>query len=705
MDGALGSFCVLHLEDNASDAALIQDTLRRRWPSCEILEARSRPGFEALLRERPFDLVLSDYNLPDYTGLEALAVTRAAHPHLPFIIVTGTLTEEDALACVEAGATDYILKGSLQRLIPAVARALKEAAVERQRVAAEARLKLQELAIESATNAVIIVDAQAADQPVVYVNRAFEDITGYGRSEVIGKNCRFLQKDDRHQAGLERLRQSLGAGSPAAVLLRNYHKDGSLFWNSLRVAPVRGESGLLTHYVGIQSDVTELKNYELELEYRASFDGLTGLANKNLLHDRLAQAIAVASRARQQVATVYVDLDRFKVVNDSLGHAGGDELLKAVGARLKGAVRESDTVARVSGDEFVVVLQGLTDTAPVAGIAKLLVSLIEQPVTIASRNVFTGASLGIAVYPQDGADADTILKNADTAMCRAKGAGGRQAFFYTQDLQVNAKQRLQLESDLREALDSGEFELHYQPRIALAAGTTTSTEALVRWRHPQNGLVSPAMFVPIAEETGLIVQIGEWVLRTACRQMRAWLDRGYDLQQVAVNLSARQFRQPDLPEKIDEVLKENGLDARHLEVEITETAAMHDPAATRAMLQRLSALGVTIAIDDFGTGYSSLAYLKRFPIDCLKIDQSFIRGIPEDADDANIAKAIIALAKSLHLTVVAEGVETEQQRDFLIGAQCHEMQGYLVSKPLRASELERTFAKVDVTQPRSSRSA
>jgi diguanylate cyclase (GGDEF)-like protein len=434
--------------------------------------------------------------------------------------------------------------------------------------------------------------------------------------------------------------------------------------------------------------VTELKNYQVELEYRANYDGLTGLANKNLLNDRLNHAIAWAHRVNGRVALLYLDLDRFKLVNDSLGHAKGDALLKSVAGRLKSHVRESDTVSRLGGDEFAVVLNDIEDAAAAAAVARKVLGDLAQAIMLDSHELFASASVGVCVYPGDGLDSETLLKNADTAMYRAKQSGGNQVCFYTEDLNANTLARLDLESDLRRALVLGEFELYYQPRVGLSSGVATSVEALIRWRRGERGIAMPETFIPLAEETGLIIPIGEWVLRSACMQMQQWARAGHRGMRVAVNLSPRQFRQPDLVSSIAAILEETGADPRCLELEITETAAMYDPEASRTVLETLSGLGIALAIDDFGTGYSSLAYLKRFPITNLKIDQSFVHGIPTDDNDMNIVRSIIALGRSLNLTVIAEGVETEQQRTFLRDEGCDEMQGYLFSRPKPSAELD-----------------
>jgi diguanylate cyclase (GGDEF)-like protein/PAS domain S-box-containing protein len=677
---------VLHLEDDPRDAQIIAYKLETGRLACDIVHVIDRAGFEAALAAERFDLVLCDHNLRDYDGISALRHAKAKQPETPVIMISGTLSEDSAVECLKGGATDYVLKQRLQRLAPAAARAVKEAEEHRGLARSQADLRLRDLAIDAATNAIFIVDAQAPDQPIVHVNRAFETMTGYGADEALGRNCGFLLGPDRDQPELERLRQALATGAAASVLLRNGRKDGTLYWNNLQVSPVRDENGAVTHFVGIQSDVTELKRYEIELEYRANYDTLTGLANKNLLGDRLRQAMAWASRKHGRIAILFLDLDRFKVVNDSLGHAKGDALLRSVAGRLKASVRESDTVARLGGDEFAVVLNGIDAPAAAAAIAQKVLTELQQPVVLDSQEVFTSASIGVCLYPADGADGECLLKNADIAMYRAKQSGGNQVCFYTEDLNANALERLRMEADLRRALAAGEFELHYQPRLALGSGRATSLEALIRWRRA-DGLTYPGRFIGLAEETGLIIPIGEWVLKSACEQMRCWAEAGHGELRVAVNLSPRQFRQADIVATIRDILDATGADPHRLELEITESVAMHDPEVSRAVLEKLSGLGIAIAIDDFGTGYSSLAYLKRFPIDHLKIDQSFVRGIPADADNNNIVRSIIALGKSLGLTVIAEGVETEAQRDFLRVEGCDEMQGYLHSPPAPARAL------------------
>ncbi|HYC48248.1 MAG TPA: EAL domain-containing protein [Burkholderiales bacterium] len=683
---------ILHLEDNALDAELIQRALRDVLPACEIRWAARRRDYEQAVANERFDLILADHEIPDYTGIDALGAARLHQPETPIIVITGTLSDEEAVRCIKAGATDYLLKDRLQRLAPAVERALRERRELRQRREAETALRLSEerlqLALEASEVGVWEVNVMSGD---IAISRQLGPMLGYAAEEVpsrIGGWEALIHPSDVKKVRVQLARHHRGESSAIDIEYQVRAKDGQWRWlHTSGRAVSRDAAGRAIRMLGTHRDVTELKRYQTELEFRVNYDTLTGLANKNLLGDRLDQAIALGQRARRGFGLLCLDLDRFKLVNDSLGHAAGDELLKIIAARLKQVVRDADTVARLGGDEFAVILHELDQPTSATVIAQKILAAAEEPISVGGQEVFTSASIGVALFPQDGNNSDELLKNADVAMYRAKGAGRNQMYFYTQDLNTNALQRLRLEAALRHAIAQEEFELHYQPRVELRTGRITSVEALVRWRGPDGSLVPPGHFIPLAEETGLIVPIGEWVLHAACSQMRIWRDAGRGDMRVAVNLSARQFRQPDLVQRVGAVLQTTGLDSRNLEFEITESAAMHDAAGAAEVLEQLHALGVAQAIDDFGTGYSSLAYLKRFPIDYLKIDQSFVRGLPEDEDDQHIVRAIIALGRSLGLILIAEGVETEAQRAFLNAHDCDEMQGYLYCRPKPEHEI------------------
>ncbi|NHC06099.1 putative bifunctional diguanylate cyclase/phosphodiesterase [Azonexus fungiphilus] len=542
-------------------------------------------------------------------------------------------------------------------------------------------------ALESSLNGVMITSSTQLDHPIVYVNPAFERITGYSAEEVIGESGRFLVRDDLNQRGLGTIREALRSRREAHAILRNYRKDGSLFWNELFIAPVRDESGsMTTHFVSILNDVSERISYEQQLEFHANHDALTGLANRNLLNDRIAQALAQARADNLMVGVLLLDLDRFKLINDGFGHSPANELLKSVAHRLSQTVRDTDTVARLGGDEFVVVigrLQSADDLSIVAG--KILRSL-NQPFIMEGKEIFVTASVGAALYPRDGDHGEILLRNADVAMYRVKEHGRNNYRFYTPEMTHMAIDRLDMEGNLRRALERDELQVYYQPLVDLGSGAIVGAEALVRWSHPRIGMIQPGEFIPLAEDTGLIIPLGQLVLRRVCTDIRDWQASGLPPIKISLNLSARQFRQDDLSACIREVLDETGVEGRLLAFELTESMVMHDVENTLDTLRELKALGATISLDDFGTGYSSLSYLKRFPIDTLKIDRSFVRDIHQDGDDAAIAHAVIAMAHKLGIKVIAEGVECPAQLDLLREFGCDELQGYYFSRPVPVEE-------------------
>ncbi|HEX5802593.1 MAG TPA: EAL domain-containing protein [Azospira sp.] len=542
-------------------------------------------------------------------------------------------------------------------------------------------------ALESSSNGVMITSSTQLDHPIVYVNPAFERITGYRAPEVVGQSGRFLVRDDLAQKGLTEIRAALRDRREGHTILRNYRKDGQMFWNELSIAPVRDESGeVTTHFVSIINDVSERIAYEQQLEYHATHDVLTGLANRNLLHDRINQSILQAKHAGKLVGVLLLDLDRFKLINDGFGHAPADNLLKAVAERLNHCVRETDTVARLGGDEFVVVASHIDDPDNIAGVAAKILRQLAQPIDVEGKEVFVTASVGIAIYPRDGDHGEALLRNADVAMYRVKEHGRNSYRFYAPEMSHMALDRLDMEGNLRRALERDEITVFFQPILSLASGRIVGAEALARWNHPRIGMIHPPEFIPLAEETGLIIPLGERILRLVCEQIASWQAAGLPPLRVAINLSARQFRQDDLPRLVGRTLQETGVGGDSLELELTESMVMHDVENAIAMLRELKQLGVDLSLDDFGTGYSSLSYLKRFPIDALKIDRSFVRDIDSEADDAAIAHAVIAMAHSLGLRVIAEGVENEAQLGLLHKYGCDEYQGFLFSRAVPAEE-------------------
>ena len=461
--------------------------------------------------------------------------------------------------------------------------------------------------------------------------------------------------------------------------------DATVKWVSEKAQAVRNEAGAIIALEGIIDDITDRKRFEERLSFLAQYDVLTGLPNRALFYDRLRQAVVRARREQAMVGLMFLDLDRFKQINDTLGHAAGDRVLKVVADRLKGFLREVDTIARLGGDEFTVIIEGVSDPVQLSGVAEKIRSALSEPVDLNGRDMSVSASIGITLYPRDGEDIEQLIKNADIAMYHAKHRGGRQQFqFYDQGMAPLAAEHLELEAKLRRAIEKQEFLLHYQPVVDLASGAITGMEALIRWQSPQ-GLVPPANFIPLAEESGLILDIGRWVLHAACTQARKWQREGLPALRLAVNLSPLELRQPNLLASVAEILRESGLAPQYLELEITENTVMDRSRDTMVTLTRLEQLGVQLSIDDFGTGYSSLAYLKQFPVHSLKIDRSFVRDVTTDSNDAAIVGAMIAMSKSLGLSVIAEGVETREQLDFLRAAGCHAYQGYYFSVPLPAA--------------------
>jgi diguanylate cyclase (GGDEF)-like protein/PAS domain S-box-containing protein len=468
---------------------------------------------------------------------------------------------------------------------------------------------------------------------------------------------------------------------------------GQTRWFLVNGQPVFDELGQFAGYRGTGSDITERKLTEQRVHHVAQHDALTGLPNRSLLQDRLSQAVAYTSRSGNPVWVMLIDLDRFKFVNDSMGHKAGDVLLMTVAARLRSSLRDADTVARLSGDEFVVIVSERGDQELTPDIVQRVMNAVAQPVMLGTKEFFVTCSIGVAVYPSESTDPDTLIEHADIAMYRAKKLGRNNFQFYTPAMNEESLERVRIESALRNAVERNEFVLYYQPQLDIKTGKICGMEALIRWQHPELGMVPPGRFISIAEETGMIVQIGAWVLRTACAQNKAWQDASFDKLRVAVNLSARQFGAADLIENLASVLADTGLEPKYLEIELTESLFMSDITPAVDLLHRMKALGVNLSIDDFGTGYSSLSYLSRFPIDVLKIDRSFVADITRDANDEAIVTSIIALAHNLKLAVIAEGVETGEQLDYLRRHGCDEMQGYYFSKPLPAHEFEQLLVE------------
>jgi len=557
-----------------------------------------------------------------------------------------------------------------------------------QRKQAEQGLRLSAKVFESNTEAIMITDAA---HHIVMVNQAFTDITGYQADEVMGKDPKLLSSGKMPGAFFEQFWDSLVAHDMWRGEIWNKRKNGEIFPEWVTISVLRDESLKITHYIAVYLDITERKQEEEHIKYLANYDVLTGLPNRYLLMDRVEQGISSAQRKQGKTAVMFIDLDHFKNINDTLGHDVGDELLKQVAIRLKACLRRTDTIARQGGDEFVAVLTELNAEDEVIYVAEKMIESLQAKFELQGYHLSITPSIGIGIYPGDGEDTVELMRNADLAMYQAKHKGRNNFQFYAPEMNTKAVERLKLETHLRTAIASQQLMVYYQPKVNVLSGVMTGMEALLRWKHPEMGFISPALFIPVAEDSGLINEIGDWVLRQTCLQARLWQAQGCEIVPIAVNLSARQLKQGDLATRILIILRDAGLDARYLELEITESMLMEMGEGDLANIEQLRAAGVMMALDDFGTGYSSLSRLKNLPLDRLKIDQSFVRDIVTDPDDASIVSATAVLAHALGLCVTAEGVETQEQLDFIKSLHCEEYQGYLFSRPVPAEEVKRFF--------------
>jgi diguanylate cyclase (GGDEF)-like protein/PAS domain S-box-containing protein len=631
------------------------------------------------------DAILLELALPDSSGLEAFDKLHASAADVPILILGGNDNEAQAREAVARGAQDYLLPNHLDDY--SLSRAVRNA-IERKTVEDALYVERERalVTLNSIGDAVLCTDISGK---VTYLNLVAETMTGWRREEAIGKPIaevfriidgatRETARDPMEMA----VEQNRTVGLTVnCVLVR---RDGFESAIEDSAAPIHDRAGRVIGAVIVFHDVSAARAMSIQMTHSAQHDVLTSLPNRLLLNDRITQSIAVARRQKKHVAIIFLDLDRFKYINDSLGHAIGDELLQSVSKRLLASVRSSDTVSRQGGDEFVILLAEIARPEDAAISAQKLLLSLSAPHTLGGQELHIGGSIGISVCPADGSDAEMLIKSADTAMYHAKESGRNNFQFFTADMNRKSVERQSLEGSLRFALERGEFLLDYQPKVNLGTGEITGVEALIRWQQPDRGLVPPAQFVPIAEDCGLIIPIGRWVLREACRQARAWQVAGLTPLPIAVNVSAVEFRDRGFVDGVRTILSETGLAAQYLELELTEGVLMEDAESATSVLLSLKAMGVQLAVDDFGTGYSSLSYLRKFPIDALKIDQSFIHQNTTTPDESTIVSAVIAMGRSLNLRVVAEGVETLEELMALQGLQCDEAQGFYFSRPVAA---------------------
>jgi diguanylate cyclase (GGDEF)-like protein/PAS domain S-box-containing protein len=650
---------------------------------------RAAEAAERLRQNHGVDAVIMDWVLAASGGIEALQLLMAIAPELPVIVVGDDPNLLEQMSLIEHGAQEYLIKrrldaDSLARIVrSAIARKVRERTFFSDKERAQVTLN-------SIGDAVLSTDATWR---ITFLNPVAEKLTGWTYAEASGRQLtevfEVIDATTREQI-VPRLEFEVGNGNtvilpPNCLLLR---RDGHEMPIEDSAAPIHDRGGGVIGLVVVFHDVSEAQAMVHRMTHLAEHDILTSLPNRGLLDDRLEQGIALAQRHSRRLAVLFIDLDHFKHINDSLGHLIGDQLLRAVALRITPCVRGSDTVSRQGGDEFIVLLSEISHAEDAALIADKIRLAVLEPYSIDNHLLQLTASIGVSVYPEDGADPESLIQCADTAMYHAKEKGRNRNQFFKEEMNFHAAERQIIRADLRHALDRREFVLEYQPKVNLVSGMITGVEALIRWRHPSRGVLPPLEFIHIAEDCGLIVQIGQWVLRAACIQAQKWLADGVRFGTVAVNISAVEFRNGNFLGEICDILESTGLEPRFLELELTETAVMRDFDATSAVLRSLSAMGIRIALDDFGTGYSNLSYLKRFPINTLKLDKSFMHDIPENANIATIVRSVIQMGHNLHLKVVAEGVENAEQLKFLQAYDCAEGQGYYFSKPVDPSECQ-----------------
>ena len=680
----LKSTSVLYVEDDVDIREQLSRFLERRVGKLYI-STNGQEGLEAWRRHKP-EVVVTDIMMPVMDGLRMSGAIRLENPSVPIIVTTAFNETDFFLKSIDLGIDKYVIKPINTELL---LQAIRKSAWA---VKASLEMQLAATVFNASSDAIVITDA---DNRIVEVNAAFSEITGYSKQEAIGQTPSVLSSGLRDAVQDHVLWEKLKETGRWSGEAWSRRKNGDTYAEWLTVNAVKNNSGQTTHHVAIFADITAHKQAEEHVQRLAHYDSLTDLPNRTLFNDRFGQVLISAKRNKCKAAVMFMDIDRFKVINDTLGHSIGDLLLKVMAANLTGCLRQGDTVSRLGGDEFVILLPELKAAEGAHVVALKLLKATAEPLTLHGHELNISASIGISIYPDDGEDAETLMKNADIAMYRVKEEGRNNCLFYHANMNTRSVERLAMETRIRHALEKKQFELHYQPKIASDSGKIIGVEALIRWHHPELGMIPPLEFIPLAEETGLILPVGAWVLQQAIAQGRAWQQAGFPPLFIAVNVSERQFRQTDFAGQVGQILHDTGFDPHYLELELTETALMAHVDKNIATLNQLNEMGARIAIDDFGTGYSSLSYLRRLPVDILKVDKSFVSGMTDNLDDAAIVEAIIAMAHSLRLTVVAEGVETVEQLKFLQKNHCDEIQGYYFSRPLPPEQFEKLFRETE----------
>ena len=697
---------LLLIEDNPGDADLFREMLNEPGSyKTEVAHVKQLSEAEKYLVGRSVDIILVDLGLPDAEGLGAVRRARAIAPHVPLVVLTCLDDEALAAHALQEGAQDYLIKGEIatRGLLRALRYAVERKAMEEALFAEKERAQVT---LKCIGDAVACTDISGN---ITFLNLVAERILGWTSQEAtdrpMAEVLRILDANSRetipNPMGMAVEQNRTVHLPPNGILIR---RDGSEIPIEDSVAPIHDREGQVTGAVIVFRDVSAARTMALQMAHSAQHDHLTGLPNRMLLNDRVGQAINLAHRHTKKVAVLFLDVDGFKHINDSLGHPVGDKLLQSIASRLVDCVRGSDTVSRQGGDEFVVLLSEVEQPEDAAISARRMLQAVGQSHSLDHHDLHVTSSIGISIYPDDGPDAETLIKNADTALYQAKEKGRQSYQFFESAMNVQAVERQSIEEMLRRALQRNEFRLHYQPKINLRTGEIIGAEALIRWTHPVRGPITPAQFIPVAEDCGLILPIGKWVLREACKQARVWLDAGLNLPTMAVNISAMQFRDENFLEGVFAILEDTGLDPRSLELELTESVLMKHADSAASILKSLKAKGVQLAIDDFGTGYSSLSYLRKFPVDALKIDQSFVRQITTTPAETTIVAAVISMGRSMKLRVVAEGVETQEDLAFLQAHQCEEAQGYYFSPavpPEKFAKLLLTGMRETVLKPKA----